>query len=127
MIQFVLITLLLLILIYIILGKDSSKMKAARKSTVYLCVIAGCIFVFRPELANHVAGWFGVGRGADLLLYITSIIVFGFIIFNHLQSRRQAIREAEIVRQLAFQANRLADVEMSLTEANDLPEKQDKR
>lgn len=127
MIQFVLITLLLLILIYIILGKDSSKMKAARKGAVYLCVIAGCFFVFRPELANDVAGWFGVGRGADLLLYITSIIVFGFIIFNHLQSRRQAIREAEIVRQLAFQENRLADFERSLTEANDLPEKQDKR
>ena len=126
MIQLTLITLLLLILIYIILGKDSSKMKAARKSAVYLCVIAGCVLVFKPELANYIASWFGVGRGADLLLYITSIIVFGFIIFNHLQSRRQAIREAEIVRQLAFQENRLGDIERSLTEANDLPDNQDK-
>ena len=122
MIQFTLITALLMILIYIILGKDSSKMRAARKAAVYLCVIVGCVFVLRPELANFIASWFGVGRGADLLLYITSIIVFGFIIFNHLQSRRHAIREAEIARQLAFQENRLKKIEECIVEAKDSPE-----
>jgi small membrane protein len=50
---------------------------------ILLLVFGGIsvIFILYPELTNKLANFLGVGRGADLVFYI-SIIIFWFIILK---------------------------------------------
>lgn len=46
-----------------------------------LMVATGLVFVVLPELTNTIAHRLGVGRGADLVFYL-SIIIFWFVILK---------------------------------------------
>jgi hypothetical protein len=61
------------------------------------------IAIFSPELTHRVAAVFGIGRGADLVLYLFVIlyILSIFYIYNKFQKQDSSI--TEIVRQLAIQ------------------------
>ena len=45
------------------------------------------IFVYQPELSNRVAYIFGVGRGADLLLYLFFLLFSVLIVIVHAKFR----------------------------------------
>lgn len=48
---------------------------------ILLFMAAGLVFIFFPELSNRVAHFLGVGRGADMIFYI-SILFFAFLIMK---------------------------------------------
>lgn len=48
---------------------------------IFLFIAAGLIVVFAPDLSTKVAHFLGVGRGADLIFYI-SILFFAFLIMK---------------------------------------------
>jgi hypothetical protein len=66
-------------------------------------VAGGILFVFRPEVTNSIAHFLGVGRGADLFLYLSisagSVVLFRF----YLRIRSLELRNVEVIRQLALQ------------------------
>jgi small membrane protein len=66
-------------------------------------IIASAAVVI-PELATQVARWFGVGRGADFLLYILTVVFIGSLA---LQSRRAS----ELGRNTTQVARRTAIIE----------------
>lgn len=51
---------------------------AIDKILIVLMLITGIIFFFYPELTNQLAHFLGVGRGADLIFYL-SILGFGYL------------------------------------------------
>jgi hypothetical protein len=53
---------------------------------VILCII-GAVFVVFPSLANDTAKVFGVGRGADLILYFFIVLMLGIALNLHLKLR----------------------------------------
>ncbi len=70
---------------------------------VVLWFSAGCLAVLFPEYTNRLANLLGVGRGADLLLYmavVTFVAVSG-VLFSRLRKIEE--RQTEILRLLALQ------------------------
>jgi|ADGO01.1.fsa_nt_gi hypothetical protein len=65
-------------------------------------VLCAVIFILWPELTNQLAAMLGVGRGADLIVYI-SILTFWFAILK-LYRRIRVLEQlfTEIVRQQAL-------------------------
>ncbi len=103
-IQFVLAA-ILAILVLQILGQPlfSRLLKAGG----LLLAVAGVLFVAFPEVTNSIAHRLGVGRGADLFLYLA--ITCGSVLACHLYLRIRSleIRQVELVRQLALQQSQM--------------------
>ena len=77
-IQLILLTGLAFISLYFII-----RLKKRLLDIVLLTGMAVCaaVFIIWPELTNTIAIRFGVGRGADLVFYI-SILIFWFVILK---------------------------------------------
>lgn len=57
--------------------RSSATHQALRRILALTTVVAGAGAVIFPEALNEVASWVGVGRGADLVLYLA---VVGFLL-----------------------------------------------
>ena len=74
-------------------------------------IILGTLLVLFPEYSNKIAHWAGVGRGADLLFYLSILFLFFLILKLYSRLRKMEKSFTEIVRN------------KSLEEAEDLEEK----
>jgi len=64
-------------------------------------IVAGIIVVL-PEVTNFFAGLFGVGRGADLVIYLSIVLIF-YIIFQVMVRIEKIERNiTKIVREMAL-------------------------
>jgi hypothetical protein len=62
----------------------------------------GAAFVLMPELANRIAWFFGIGRGADFVFYLSTVFLF-FLVFNiYLKFTALEARQTQLVRELAL-------------------------
>ena len=61
-------------------------------------IIAGTLLVLFPEYSNKIAHWAGVGRGADLLFYLSILFLFFLILKLYSRLRRMEQTFTEIVR-----------------------------
>jgi hypothetical protein len=68
----------------------------------FVVALLGVVMVARPDWANAVAHYFGVGRGADLLVYLG----FSGLVFLWLgmysRQREMDVRLTELARRLAI-------------------------
>ena len=63
----------------------------------------GIVFVLFPNLTNDLARWLGVGRGADLLLYLITIIFYFSFIILYNKIKKNALIQTDIIRGIAIQ------------------------
>lgn len=61
------------------------------------------IAILSPELTMQIAGFLGIGRGADLVLYILVISFLIFVFYTYQQFQKLESHLTEIVRQMALQ------------------------
>ena len=61
-------------------------------------IIVGTLLVLFPEYSNKIAHWVGVGRGADLLFYLSILFLFFLILKLYSRLRRMEQTFTEIVR-----------------------------
>lgn len=98
-IQIVLITGVLFILLYFI-----QRIKHAVLSVLLMVILSGTavFFILQPELTNKIAHVIGVGRGSDLVFYI-SILLFWYVILR-LYARVRKLEEiiTALIRQDAI-------------------------
>jgi hypothetical protein len=80
-IQVILLIATLCIFFFFFNSRNSLKVRAYKKIGLVLFIIAMSVFVISPDYLNTVAGWVGVGRGADLMLYVL-IVVFIILSLN---------------------------------------------
>ena len=107
--QWVLVAALLLVGFYLLKAKRSANQQAIRRLFIFVGLIAGFIAVLFPEYTNIVAGFLGIGRGADLLLY--GFVVFA-LFYAVYQYRRQLWQEkvtTDLARALTLTQARLED------------------
>jgi hypothetical protein len=72
------------------------------KLFILLFVAVLLLFALNPELSTTIANFFGVGRGADFLFYISHLLLF-FIVFKfYLANRSLNARLTRLVQQLAL-------------------------
>ena len=65
---------------------------------VIVWLLAGCIAVLVPDITNEIARWLGVGRGADLMLYMLIITFLVITAVFHLRLRKIEEQQAQIIR-----------------------------
>jgi hypothetical protein len=63
--------------------------------------VAAILVVLRPDLTTSIAEKMGIGRGSDLVLYVSSMILFAFTFHLYLTTRRQNHEITLLTRRLA--------------------------
>jgi len=102
LIQVVLIAAFILLLLKFLANPNSYQIKAWKKIIGILFVFLAIMAVLFPDLLNHIAHFFGVGRGADLLLYLVTL-AFIFVVFSqYVSSKQEQKRLVKLARKLAL-------------------------
>jgi hypothetical protein len=80
------------------LGRSSLAMKIALFGTV----VIGFVFVWFPDTTSVIARWVGVGRGADLVMYLWIVLTLLFIVRLHLKIRELSEAMTRVARRIAL-------------------------
>jgi hypothetical protein len=88
-----------LCLFYVVsLGRSSPLIRAG----LFAMVVAGLIFVWFPDVTNRIAKLVGVGRGADLVMYVWIVVNLLLVLRLHLKLRDQSETLTKIARHIAL-------------------------
>jgi hypothetical protein len=98
-IKILLSSLLALLALFVTLQRISSR---GVRYTVLTMLAIGAYFVWRPEHATAVAQTLGVGRGADLLMYLWVVITCSVILLLYLKIVEMNRMLTELARRLAL-------------------------
>ena len=73
-----------------------------------LCTaLAGALVVTFPELATRTAHVLGIGRGADLIMYVFIVVILAAILNIHIKLRANNRQLTELARSIALQSARI--------------------
>lgn len=99
----ILVILLAVIIVVVTLGNRSTHSgKAWKKIGLVFLAIAMIVAVLFPDTTNMLARLVGVGRGADLLLYVTVIAFILFVLNNYLYQQDQKNSMHKLARKVAL-------------------------
>ena len=101
--QYVLLVILGLFLVYVL---ALPRQALLRKALVSMFVLAMLVFTVEPEWSSALAKLVGVGRGVDLLFYLSHLMLFFIAFMYYLRFKEVEIRFTRLVRQLALEAAR---------------------
>lgn len=73
---------------------------------VLTAALAGIYLIWLPEHTGAVASWVGIGRGADLMLYVWIILSLFLFLNLHLKLRGNRRLIAELTRDIALERAR---------------------
>lgn len=69
---------------------------------LYLVVFAGYLFIWLPETTNIFADMVGIGRGADLIIYLWILVSLFLILKLHIKIRQQSEALTSLARHFAL-------------------------
>ena len=101
-IQILLIAFSVLILFYFLTNHNSMQVRAYKKIALILFVFVMVAFIIYPESLNMIANWVGVGRGADLMLYMLFIAFIIFSINMYMKFKEQQDITYRLARKIAL-------------------------
>ena len=101
-IQIIIIVGALLILFLGLSGRKTHMGRAWKKLGVCLLVLAMVIAVLFPDTTNRLAHLVGVGRGADLLLYVLTLAFIAYSLNNYLQQQDEKDALYRLARKVAL-------------------------
>jgi len=102
LIQILVIFVALAVIGSVLIGKQSHSARAWKKIALSLLAIAMVIAVLFPDTTNKIANIVGVGRGADLLLYILTLAFIGYALNNYLHQQHQRDELNRLARKIAI-------------------------
>jgi len=102
LIQIAVILVALVIIVAALVGKQSHSARAWKKIALCLLAVAMIVAVLFPSMTNTVANALGVGRGADLLLYVLTVAFIGYALNNYLQQQNQRDELNRLARKVAL-------------------------
>lgn len=71
---------------------------------LFAIILVGFVFVWIPDITNAIAALVGVGRGADLIMYIWIVLNLLFILRLHIKLREQSEALTQLARRIALTA-----------------------
>lgn len=86
------------------LGRSSLAIRAG----LLAVIVAGTIFVWFPDITNRIALLVGVGRGADLVMYIWIVLGLMLILRLHIKMREQSEALTQLARRIALSESELS-------------------
>lgn len=97
------IILLAAVLILLIIYLRFLKNRTLQRVFFTLFFLSGIVAVALPDWTNKIANFVGVGRGADLLLYLMVVIFYFAFIVLYRKIEEIKERQTEIIRQITLQ------------------------
>lgn len=101
-IQLLLIIGILFALVRFIGNSNSNRTKAWKKIMGIVFTLFAINIVLFPELANDMAHWVGVSRGADLLLYLLTLAFIFTSINQYVHAQEDQKRLVSLTRKVAL-------------------------
>ena len=110
-IQIIIVIIALGLLLFVLSGSQTHSSRAWKKIALCLLAIAMIIAVVYPGTTTEVAHIVGVGRGADLLLYMLSLAFIGYVLNNYIHQQRDKDTVYRLARKIALlDANERYDI-----------------
>lgn len=69
---------------------------------LFSVILIGFVFVWIPDITNAIATFVGVGRGADLIMYIWIVLNLLFILRLHIKLREQSEALTQLARRITL-------------------------
>lgn len=82
--------------------KRGAKQLAVRRLLIIAFAVFAVLTVMFPGMLSKVANLVGVGRGADLLLYATVLVLLGFLALQEARTKAAEKRTTYLARRLAL-------------------------
>jgi hypothetical protein len=86
-----------------------------RKGFILLFIATMLVFTVKPEWSSVIANLVGVGRGVDLLFYLSHLVLFYIAFMYYLKFKDMELRFTKLVRQLALEAARVSSADRRLS------------
>ncbi len=83
-------------------GRQSYSSRAWKKIAIVLLAIAMVVAVLFPDTTNQIAHLVGIGRGADLLLYMLTLAFIGLVLNNYIHQQRDKDTVYRLARKVAL-------------------------
>src|SRR5581483_8874226 len=106
-IKAVLILAILLLIVWFLSNRTTHQVKAWQKIGLLLLTVIGIIAVISPDTSNRIAHKVGVGRGADLLLYLLTVSFIFMTLSLYLKNKEEQRRVVILARKIALLEARL--------------------
>ena len=87
---------------FLMLRGGGARHQAIRRILMLLFIVAAASSVFFPQVWTWAANLVGIGRGADLLLYLLVLTFLGFVATTYRRFRRIETDVTELARELAL-------------------------
>ena len=100
-IQLLLVLGIVVIVAWLFRGRGAQQLAARRLLIIAFAVFAVAAVIF-PGVLTRVANMVGVGRGADLLLYATVLVLLGFLALQEARTKAAEKRTTYLARRLAL-------------------------
>jgi len=101
-IQIIVIIVALGLLFFVLGGSQTHSSRAWKKIAFCLLGIAMIVAVLFPDLTTQVAHFVGVGRGADLLLYILALAFIWYVLNNYIHQQYDKDMFFRLARRVAL-------------------------
>ena len=102
LIQILVILVALAIIAAVLVGKQSHSARAWKKIALSILAVSMVVAVIFPDTTNKLANTVGVGRGADLLLYVVTLAFIGYALNNYLHQQHQRDELYRLARKIAL-------------------------
>jgi len=102
LIQIILVLAFLLLILGFLKRQGSHQLSALAKIFMMLFAAAAIFVILFPDSSNSVAHFVGVGRGADLLLYLLTMSFIFVVLSSYLARKQDQRRFAMLARQVAL-------------------------
>lgn len=107
--QFLLIIGVIVVAILAVRVLPGERSLALKRIFALLFIVAAVVAILFPQLLSAVAGFFGIGRGTDLLLYLSIIAALLFAVAAMRARARSDARVTDLARSVALMEQRLAE------------------
>jgi hypothetical protein len=102
MIKTILVVVILLIMVWFLSNRTTHQVRAWQKLGLLLITVLGVFVVIFPDTSNTIAHKVGVGRGADLLLYLLTIAFIMTGLNLYLKGKEEERRIVILARKIAL-------------------------
>lgn len=107
--QILLIALVITSVAFAVRSLPGEKSLAIKRIFAIVFVAAAIAAILFPQLLSIVANFFGIGRGADLLLYLSVVAALVFAVMTVRAKARSDARVTDLARAVALMEARLTD------------------
>lgn len=106
-IQIVLVLAVVVVSLALMRGGSNAQHLAIRRLMLILFALVAALSIFFPQILTHVARFFGIGRGTDLVLYGLIVTVLVFMATTYQRFRNMETTMTKLARRIALDETQL--------------------